>query len=249
MIVPNAPANTPADNPANPPADKPANTPAPGNADALGSIGAGLLDKAPEKSQHVIDKERDKAKVAAKRVRAAVNQTDKAGTKFDPAKHEVDDEGRPVLTARRTFKLRRGPGAPRGVVVPEEQGAEAGPTPDDIQRAVIEQRAEENAAHLVGAVIGLNCLLYADHGKPQKETETANMQDKAKKMLVKYDGGPDLPPWADFGLSVAAYTGKRALDKNARQEARGVKARIRGFFAAVKDMITGQESAQIEPEA
>lgn len=244
--------DTPADIPADTPT--PAAPPQPGGADPLGNIGAGLLRVAPTPSEHVIAAAKADAQAEAAKLRKLKSMKDKAGTRFDPARHEVDTEGNPVLTARKTFKLLRGPGRPAGVFLPDDLQTGAADTATQTDTADAQAAAQmqalnaqcmANAALAAGLVVGINRVVFKQHGEPAPG-EFESMIEAARVMFMSMNGGPNLPPWAGFAVEAGLYTAKRAMDAKAQKEAAGFFGSVKGFFRSIFGRSTPAAPAQEE---
>lgn len=179
----------------------------------LGSIASELASTMPEVQQHAVEQ----AAAAARAQEAA--PTDRAGVRFDPALHDAGQDGKGLLTARGTWRMKRGrkPGTPasnKGVTgstmgTPTTPGTPAAnqPTPAQI--------AQNRAAGVAAAemLFGVGQVIGGEEWAPMKNEkigldERAMMHDAFGNYFVATNR-KDIPPGAALGFAMIAYIAPR----------------------------------------
>lgn len=207
-----------------------------------------LLSDAPEPRPEAMKAVRDAVEADTSRTASA---TDRYGRRFDPAIHERDAAGAPVLTRSGNLRIRPGAGKQRSrshlrTSSPADAAAE-GPRPEHWQVASV---AVDTGVTLLENVFGpaWRPVTDAETGRDERAELVA-----AAAVYCRAKDVRDFPPGAALALTVSAYALARAGDRRTRATLRrwfgGLWSRVTGFLRRRRSraFVAPGSQAPVEP--
>lgn len=205
-------------------------TSASGNSTAnLNDIASDLASTMPEVQSHAVEQ----AAAAARAQESA--PTDRAGVRFDPSQHDSGPDGKGLMTARGTWRLKRGrkPGTPASNRAAPPTGSTMGvtgnPAQEQAKAAQVAQCriAGASAAEMLfmaGRVIG------GDEWLPLKDEKIGlderGMMQQAFGDYFVATNKKDIPPGAALTFALCAYMGPRFAMPQTRARVSTIKQKL-----------------------
>ena len=205
----------------------------------LDAVAGDLAATMPDVQEHAV------AQAAAQAAaQNAINEQnagkDKAGTTFDASLHQTGPDGRPVMTTKGTYALKRGRKAggassvPAASTMPARQvgaPAQASAPAAEIAQAQAARAAGMQAAELLFAA---GVIIGGDEWMPRKDDkigldERASMQT-AMANYFESTGKADLSPGMVLSFVMLAYAAPRFSMPKTQSRFQTVKAKIVGWW-------------------
>lgn len=170
----------------------------------------GIAGAMPEAQEHVIGEAAAEAEAAAAASTSApASAVDRNGRGFDPNLHETDGNGAAVLNKDRTLRLKRGRGAERARLRPED-GPSTIKTP---AMASLEPTATKTGHLIAEQIFGVGRMLGGEEWAPQLNPELglderAQMRD-AWATYCEHKEIRDIPPGMALSMVMLAYISPR----------------------------------------
>ncbi len=197
-------------------------------------IATQLASSMPDVQEHAV------AQAAREQQIAESAQTDKNGAQFDPAIHVAGEDGKPVITVRGTFALKRGrksTGATNPQPAPARAsvlgGPAAPPSPQALQMQQQQaQEAQSRAAGVAAAELLFMCgrMIGGEEWEPMQNKaigmDERTMMHGAFGDYFVASGVKDIPPGAALTFCICAYVAPRFAMPKTQSRYQKVKGAI-----------------------
>lgn len=174
-----------------------------------------LVDKMPEPQEHAIEAEEKKQEVPR-------DYFDRDGRPFDPAIHEKQIDGSPILNRDGTLRIKRGRGSPRSVVG-ETRRAAGGPFATPASTPIEAGKQISEAIFAFGQVLGGDEFAPV-YNKELGINERAQMYD-AWSRYCESKGINDIPP----GIAIIIATGGYIIPRFAMPKTKTRLTRVKDW--------------------
>jgi len=177
-----------------------------------------LATSMPDVQEHAV------AQAAREQQATESAQTDKSGALFDPAIHVAGADGKPTITVRGTFALKRGRKSPSASAAPSAPSARnsmlggpaAPPSPQAMQMQQQQaQEAQSRAAGVAAAELLFMCgrMIGGEEWEPMQNKavglDERTMMHGAFGDYFVASGVKDIPPGAALTFCICAYIAPR----------------------------------------
>lgn len=201
----------------------------------LADVAQGLASEMPEVQEHAV------SEAVAQQQAAEAAPRDKAGALFDPAVHIAGADGKPQLTVRGTFAMKRGRKAGSATSVASSTMGNPQQNVQNVQNA--QQAASEQAARVAGIqaaelLIAAGVILGGEEWHPRRDEkigldERAMLQGAMGEYFVA-SGKTDIPPGTALCFVVLAYAAPRFAMPKTQSRFRWIKEKLITWYVSRK---------------